>query len=111
MVNNQTGEAVELVREGNVARCWLEKLPAQSVTGFRPQTAPARPQSAVAGPALKLDAAQWPVSAVWPGGPRPLFDGGFGHFICVGVVPPADRRTITQLHTKFDAEVRRKSFP
>jgi hypothetical protein len=41
---------------------------------------------------------------------RPLFEGALGEFICVGVLPPADRRTIMQLHAKFDAEVRGKSL-
>lgn len=83
---------------------WCEKLPPRSVTALKTQPATAEK------PELKLDAAGWPLSAKWPGMPRPLFDGALGAFLCVGVVPPADRRTITRLHAKFDAELRRKSF-
>ena len=111
LVDTRTGAAIDLVREGGPARCWLEKLPARTVRAFRTQAeaaAPAPPSAAA--PNLKLDADGWPVSAAWPGMRLPLFDGGVGDFLCVGVVPPADRRTITQLHAKFDAELRRRSF-
>jgi hypothetical protein len=110
LVNSRTGETAELVREGGSTRCWFKKLPPQSVTGFRAETGSAPPRGPYAGPVLKVDAARWPVSATWDGGPRPLFEGGFGYFTCVGVVPPADRRTITQLHAKFDPDLRSKSF-
>lgn len=91
-------------------RCWFEKLPARSVRAFRVQTASAIPTAAIAAPDVKLDTSKWPVSVVWPGMSRPLFDGALGEFVCVSVVPPGDRRTITQLHAKFDAELRRKSL-
>jgi hypothetical protein len=110
LVNSRTGATAELLREGGAARCWFEKLPPQSVTGFRPETASAPPHGPDAGPVLRSDAAGWPVSATWAGCPSPLFDGALGYFTCVGVVPPADRRTITQLHAKFNADLRNKSF-
>jgi hypothetical protein len=38
----------------------------------------------------------------------PLLDGGFGEFIAVGVVPPADRRTIAELHGNADPRERER---
>ncbi|HTS64921.1 MAG TPA: hypothetical protein VMH28_23015 [Candidatus Acidoferrales bacterium] len=110
LVDTQSGAATEVVREGGQAWCWLERLPARSVRVFRALTTPATPAAETGTPNLKLDAAKWPVSATWPGMSKPLFDGGVGDFLCTGVVPPADRRTITQLHAKFDPELRRKAF-
>ena len=112
LLDTRTGATTNLVREDGRVRCWLENLPAQSVRGFRTQAEPAaaEPMTAAGAPTLKLDSSAWPVSATWPGMPRPLFDGPIGDFLCVGVVPPADRRTIAQLHAKFDAGLRRKSL-
>jgi len=90
--------------------CWFEKLPARSVSAFRAQTASATPTAAAAAPDVKMNTSKWPISVIWPGMSRPLFDGALGEFVCVSVVPPSDRRTITQLHAKFDAELRRRSF-
>ena len=110
LVNQQTGEAADLVRENGQARCWFERLPPSSVTGFRAGTVSAAAPLPAETPTLRFDSARWPVSAGWPGMPRPLFDGAFGDFICVAVVPPAGRGTIAQLHAKFDAQLRRKSL-
>jgi Glycosyl hydrolases family 38 N-terminal domain len=88
LVNSRTGDSTDLIREGSAARCWFEGLPAQSITGFRIHTGPGMPPPASEEPALKLDGAQWPVSASWPGVPRPLFDGSFGDFLSVTSVPP-----------------------
>ena len=41
LVDTQSGVATGIVREDGRARCWLEKLPAQSVRRFRPDPAPA----------------------------------------------------------------------
>ncbi len=109
LVDSQTNAATDLVREDGKVRCWLEKLPAQSVRGFRIQTT-AAPAGEAAAPTLKLDSESWPVSALWQGMASPLFDGPFGHFVAVEVVPPAGRRTISQLHAKFDADLRARSF-
>lgn len=110
LVNTQTGEVCDVLRQGGRVRCWFDKLPANSVTAFRTQTTPAPKMANSATYITKLGATQWPASVSWPGMSRPLFDGAFGDFICVGVVPPANRRTIAQLHAKFDADLRRKSF-
>jgi hypothetical protein len=85
---------------------WVEKLPPASVTPVRAESAP--PVSAA--PDIGMDETKWPATVKWPGMAQPLFNGDCGAFVAVGVVPPADRRTITQLHAKFDAEKRRKSF-
>ena len=110
LVSQPNGETTEIVREGGQARCWFEKLPPNSVSRYRAQTAAGSAPAPSAGPMLKFNESRWPVSATWPGMSRPLFEGALGEFICVGVVPPADRRTITQLHANFDSERRRKSF-
>lgn len=106
----RTGEIADLVREGRRVRCWLEKLPPRSLTAFRARPEEAGKQAPAGKPSLRFDAARWPLSASWPIMARPLFDGACGAFLCVSVVPPANRRTITQLHARFDAELRRKSF-
>jgi hypothetical protein len=109
LVNTKTSETTDLVREGGQVRVWLEKLPAKSINGFRTQTTTGTSQSSAA-PDVKLDSARWPMSATWPGMSRALFEGALGDFVSVSAVPPADRRTITQLHAKFSADIRRKSF-
>ena len=112
--DTQAGNVSDLVRDGGHVRCWFDKLPAKSVRGFQTQTVAAPPPASSAGPSLKLNANRWPISAAWPVQSRTLFDGVFGDFICVGVVPPANRRTITHLHELLhktpDDELRRKSF-
>ena len=110
LVDSTSGETIEVVRENGAARCWFDKLPAHSVTAFRTAPTAAASSAAGAGPVLKLGASGWPASASWPGASMPLFDGRLGDFLCVGVVPPADRRTITQLHARFDRELWNKSF-
>jgi hypothetical protein len=50
------------------------------------------------------------MSATWSAMSQPLFEGDCGAFLAVNVVPPADRRTITQLHSKPDPAIRAKSF-
>ena len=109
LVDTQSGAATGIIREEGRARCWLEKLPAQSVRRLRPDPAPAAEASSELF-VLKLDSSNWPLSAGWPGMKRPLFDGPIGHFLCVEVVPPANRRTIAQLHAKFDAGLRAQSL-
>jgi hypothetical protein len=79
-------------------RHWLEKLPPHSVGPYH-----AAPRYAEAErPELKADASGWPIAASWPGMRRPLFEGSIGDFLSVGVVPPADRRTLKDLHTTPD---------
>ena len=117
LVDVESGQRVELRREGGAFRFWLDRLPANSVRAYRAE----RAETSVAAapvpeekPELKLDALGWPLSAAWPGMKRPLFDGGLGDFLSVGVVPPAGRTTIARLHANPDAEnreaIRRTAF-
>ncbi|MBS1855570.1 MAG: hypothetical protein JST11_09420 [Acidobacteria bacterium] len=110
LVHAQSGDVRPLVRERGQTRAWFENLAAASVNAYRAAAEPAPAPPAMPAPTVRFDAAGWPISATWPGMAQALFDGAPGDFVCVGVVPPADRRTISQLHAKFDAEVRRKSF-
>jgi hypothetical protein len=110
LTDKETGASTDVVKDGNKVRCWFERLPAQSVRAFRAQTASVTLSESSAGPNLQLDALKWPIAVHWPGMSQPLFDGAMGDFVCVSTVPPADRRTITQLHARFDADLRRKSL-
>ena len=113
VVDSATGAKVDLLRDGGAARFWLEKLPPNTVRSYRVETEPiaAAPRKA---PEVKLDGDGWPQSAAWPGMRKPLFEGSLGEFLSVGVIPPADRRTITQLHANPNAAereaIRAKSF-
>ncbi len=109
LVDAASGDLRPLARERGQTRAWFENLAGASVTAYR-ATADAAPPPAAHAPAVKFDAAGWPQSAAWTGMAQPLFEGALGEFLCVSVVPPADRRTIAQLHAKFDADVRRRSF-
>src|ERR1035438_8965336 len=40
--------------------------------------------------------------STWPGMRKPLFAGSLGEFLCVGIIPPANRNTITGLHANPD---------
>lgn len=86
-------------------RWWVEKLAANKVRTYRNE-APA----AGSKPEVKLDGSGWPRAAVWSGMAQPLFDGALADFLAAEVVAPANRSTIAQLHTKFDAEKRRAAF-
>lgn len=103
------GVPAAIAREGNRARCWFDKLPARSVTSFR-LSKEGVPATAGGGPDVKLDPAKWPLSATWPGMARPLFAGGLGDFVCVGTMPWAHRGTLSSMHVKFDAEIRKKAL-
>jgi len=113
LVDVKSGERVALEKWEGVFHVWLEKMPANSLRAFRAEPADA-PEAAVRSPEVRTGPLGWPVSAVWPGMQKPLFDGEAGDFIGVAVVPPADRRTITQLHANPDAEqragIRRTAF-
>ena len=114
LVDVASGQRVELRREGGTLRFWLDRLPANSVRAWRAEPSTVAPPVPDEKPELKLDPLGWPLSAAWPGMKRPLFDGAFGDFLSVGVVPPADRNTIARLHANPDAKkreaIRRTSF-
>jgi hypothetical protein len=99
-----THQTAAINRDGAAPRVWVEKFARESVRGFKTSTtaAPAETQPAEK-PAVQLDASAWPVSISWNGMQKPLFDGAMGDFLRVGVVPPADRKTLTQLHANPDA--------
>jgi hypothetical protein len=106
LVDPKTGEAVEVVREGKNARCWVEKLAANSLRAYRTETTTAAPSPSGGRPTVRTGVGGWPVAARWAGMPQPLFDGACGDFVAVGLVPPADRRSLLNLHRKFDPATR-----
>ncbi len=85
-------------------RFWVERLGAHSIAA----KTDVPPSSAM--PDLRKNSSGWPVAASWNGMARALFDGPCGDFICTQTIPPADRRTITGLHAKFDPARRRAAF-
>ncbi len=106
LVDAKTGARSELYKERGASRFWLEKMGANSVRAFRGDRAAATDTSAGTRPAVSLDSLGWPMAASWNGMKQPLFEGPLGDFICVGVVPPADRRTLAQLHGNPDPKKR-----
>ncbi len=83
-----------VVTEGEKKKAvWVEKLPPHTFRLLGEEAPPA-------GSSVKVetDASGWPVRAIWPGMRKPLFDGVAGGFVRGGLIPPADRRTITRLH-------------
>jgi len=100
------GSRIELRQEGASLRFWVDKLAPQSVQSWRAGAAAAAAPPAAQKPDVKLDAAGWPASASWSGMRKPLFDGGLGDFTRVGVVAPANRSTLSQLHANPDAAKR-----
>ncbi len=114
LVDASTGAKTELLKADGALRFWLEKVPAHSMRTYRAESSAAAAVSSESRVTVKLDATGWPLSASWPGMRKPLFEGSLGEFLCVGLIPPADRRTITRLHANPDAgqraEVRRKSL-
>ncbi len=109
-----TGARQELRRDAGTPRFWLETLAPRTVRSLRLETDAAPAATPAGGPRLELDRDGWPKSADWPGMRKPLFDGSLADFLSVGVIPPADRRTITQLHANPNAAereaIRAKSF-
>jgi hypothetical protein len=110
LTSKRIGLNGDIVREGNLVRCWFDNLPPASITALDIETEADGQSRPATSPNIKFDAARWPASASWPGVARPLFDGPLGDFRSVEVVPPADRRTIAQLHAKFNAGIREKSL-
>lgn len=109
LVDPKNGERLAVMRDGGRFRFWIEGLPPHSLRMFHADTSVAPSSGTGAAVSVQLDRNGWPVSASWNGN-KPLFEGALGEFVCVGVVPPADRRTITSLHAKFDAARRNASF-
>jgi hypothetical protein len=85
-------------------RFWVEKLAARSVAVKTDVSASSDK------PGVRTDSDGWPAAATWEGMTKPLFEGALGDFIRTAVVPPADRRTITGLHAKFDTAKRAAAF-
>lgn len=79
------------------SRVWVEKLAPHSAA-LKTDAPPSSEK-----PDLRLDPNGWPLSASWKGMPKPLFDGALGDFLCTETIPPANRRTLAQLHAKFDS--------
>ena len=104
--DSTTHERTALYREGAAQRFWMDKILPSSVRGFKSSTTAAAEVPSDHKPTLQLNASNWPIAITWPGMQKPLFDGAMGDFLGVEVVPPADRRTITQLHANPDAEKR-----
>lgn len=106
-VINTTGSASSgwaSARNSRSTPFWVEALPANSVRRHVAEVAEA--SHSAEKPEVKLDDSGWPVEALWPGMSKPLFAGGLGDFLAVEVVPPADRRTIKDLHEITDREKR-----
>ena len=105
--DRQSGAAVELRKQGDTqGRIWVEKLPGRSVRAFDITAAEAKEESQPASSPAKTDANGWPVSIQWPGMTKPLTAGALGDFLSVGVIPPADRRTIWQMHATPEEDKR-----
>ncbi len=78
---------------GSDKKTWVEKLgprEMRKVTGSAAASA--------AKPVVQTDGAGWPVRAQWPGMAKPIVDGALGDFLAVEMIPPANRRTIIQMH-------------
>jgi hypothetical protein len=106
LVDRKSGEKLALRRDGPGLRVWCERLAPNSVREFKTDTAAAAAPSSGARPDVKLDSSGWPLAATWPGMRKPLFESGLGDFLHAGFNPPADRRTIAQLHANPDAAKR-----
>lgn len=110
LVDPKNGERILLTRENNRFRFWVNNLAGQSLRMFEADTSVAPLAAPASRPAVQLDSRGWPVSASWSGMKQPLFDGAMGDFVCVGVIPPADRRTLARLHNKFDEATRKAAL-
>jgi hypothetical protein len=118
VVEPATGARTELHRQGPAPtgglpsrtpgqyRFWVEKLAPNSIRAFRLDAAAATDSFESGKPHVDVDTTGWPVSASWAGMRKPLFAGGLGEFLCAGLIPPANRRTITDLHATPDPEKR-----
>ncbi len=88
------------------ARIWVQDAPPASVLRLRLSPREVQPPGAPPRLLIETDGSGWPVAATWPGMRRPLFSAGTGDFVSVEVVPPADRRTITDIHRTADTAKR-----
>ena len=88
------------------AKVWVEQAAPASILRLR--LSPREVQEPVPEERLtvKGDASGWPVAVAWPGLNGRLLEAGTGDFVSVEVVPPADRRTIADLHKTTDAAKR-----
>lgn len=88
------------------ARIWVQSAAPRSILRLRLSPREVPEAGAAPPPSIETDAGGWPAGVTWPGMPRPLFTAATGDFISVEVVPPADRRTITDIHRTADAAKR-----
>lgn len=78
LTDNQ--KKVPLIIEGNVAKFWVEQMPAQKVYRFLNSFDSIPADVAFPMPVVKTDANGWPVSAQWSGMEKPLFNGNIASF-------------------------------
>ncbi len=92
-------------RSGRV-KLWVQDAPPRAMLRLQLSPREFREASAKERPAIETDASGWPVSVAWPGMRRPLFSAGTGDFVSIEAVPPADRRTIANIHRTADTTKR-----
>ena len=85
---------------------WATGLPAVSIAQYRLSKNVFSEPGESCKPEVENDSNGWPVSARWAGAAQPLFSGEMGHFLSVGVVPPASRDDILRMHKTTDVEKR-----
>jgi hypothetical protein len=94
-----TGKRVPLEKfSGNRVRFWIDRLAPRASASFRLRSEKADPPAALASPRIVTDASGWPVSALWSGMSRPLFEGEVGNFLAAGFEGATARSAIAKLH-------------
>lgn len=101
-------------RTGRTVRFWVQDL-APSSTLDLPSGKVDEPDPVDSRkPNVETDSFGWPVSALWPGMGKSLFSAGLGDFVALVTVPPANRSTISRMHSMADAakrdEMRAQAF-
>ena len=90
-----------------MARFWVDHLDANSVRAFQPDlSSQTTPTAAPAGFTAQFDEHGWPSSLLWPGMPRPLFQGAMGDFLSVRVKGPRTYQDFYRLGSARDAAER-----
>jgi hypothetical protein len=81
------------------ARFWMDRLEPNSVVCLKPRPQKKQPVASEPAPRprTELDAEGWPLSAVWPGMSKPLFNEGFGDFVAVQVNAFAPRWALADI--------------
>ena len=92
---------------GEEVRFWLEDLKPRSIRRLRFSKAEAAPAAQAIdhpqGPTVAVDGNDWPISAVWPAMPQPLFTG-LGDFLSVAVKGFAPRWRARDIWGASDAD-------